>query len=607
MICAYCSHDNRTERPTCGRCGSDLPVPTCGECGASVAWSASTCWRCESLGSDTGRTAIGTSWQVHGIDTPVLGRTREVHVLNELLKSAIEERRPMACTVVADTGMGKTRLVDEFNGQLDKHFDVVTVARGECKEDHGPPYLLWGRVLRSRFYIGSGEEAEMARRKLQDGLAAITHPDKVEECAHLLGHMVGLPFPDSPWVEPLKDSPQKLEARAYQALVHFLTRDAHKAPFVLVLEDLHLAGRESLNLVSFLLQENIDAPLLILCTALPTLADEPPAYWQVQGSAHTRVDLSPLSDDEVARLLQHIFRQAGKLPSELTDLAAHRALGNPFTVETIARILLERGVIETGPEDWTIRMDRLDADAIPATRDGVVEARLAELTDHERHVLSKAAVIGDAFWYGALVMLDRLDGDDWPEEDRHWNSTRSDDTLSRVLRSLRNKDIIRRTPTCRFPGEREFVFKHGLERKALYPPPDEQRERMHRMVAQWLEIQSSEDAGRRPIEDIARHYERAGMRTKAAYYHIHGGHIAAERFLNPTAIELFTHGLECLGDSDAVVRIETLIRRRSPGHPARARPESSHPRFRGDVAAKVHPDPGAGRYRCPRRPRGRRG
>ena len=51
---------------------------------------------------DTDRTDSGTTWQVHGVTTPMVGRTREVHILNELLKTAIEDCSPYACLVHGD-------------------------------------------------------------------------------------------------------------------------------------------------------------------------------------------------------------------------------------------------------------------------------------------------------------------------------------------------------------------------------------------------------------------------------------------------------------------------------------------------------------------------
>jgi len=553
MKCPYCNHDNPVQRPTCEGCGSDLPQPICRECGVLVDWNESLCWRCESLGSDAEHTEVGGGWQVHGIKTTFVGRAREVHVVNELLRTALETNAPQLCAVVAAPGMGKSRLVAEFHGQLDKHFDVVTVARGECRASGGPPYAIFQRLLRDRFYIGSGETGEAARKKLLDGISAIIERD-AEQLAHLIGHLVGLPFPDSPHTA---DEPQQVEAAAYQALSRLLETDARRAPLVLVLEDLHDATEESLQLVTHLCAEVVDAPLLFICTVAPDEDGELPAFGG-EGAELTTVELRPLSDEECVRLLTDVLRQAGELPSELTDLVCDRALGNAFTLEEIIRLLLESGVVERTPGTWKVHLDRLDVARFPQTQDDVVRARLAALNDQERSVLQKAAVIGDTFWFGALTMLQRLDSDFWPERDRDWYSTRRDDELRRVLRGLRRKDIIRRARSCRFERDTEYRFKHRLEREALYPAASERRAALHRHVAQWLEGREQVALGRPPIEDIARHCELAGNKTKSAYYRIRAGDIARERFLNEQAIEHYERGLDALADEDTNAKIEAL-------------------------------------------------
>ena len=39
------------------------------------------------------------------------------------------------------------------------------------------------------------------------------------ETAHFLGHLIGIPFPDSPYLENLADAPQRLAERAFEELL----------------------------------------------------------------------------------------------------------------------------------------------------------------------------------------------------------------------------------------------------------------------------------------------------------------------------------------------------------------------------------------------------
>ncbi len=503
---------------------------------------------------DTEVTDSGAGWQVHGVATPLVGRTREIHILNELLKTAVEECAPQLCVVVGEHGLGKSRLVAEFHGQLDKHFDVITVARGACRADGGPPFQLFGRVLRDRFYIGAGEDGETARQKLADGIAAILPEDEATEATHRIGLLVGLPFEDSPFVQPEAANGAR---RSFQAIARLLEADARKAPLVVVLEDLQFADEGSRALINHLLRAVRDTPMLVVATGTEELAGT--AYDDLRaGTECVQLELDRLSDDEAERILTGALRHDGELPRELVDLVVERAVGNPFTLESLIRMFIETRVVDVGRSERVVDMSLLDLDRIPVSQPEVVKARLAVLTDSERSTLQKAALVGHTFWLGSVVMLERMDGDHWPEEDKLWNSDERDERVRTVLRGLRRKDIIRRASQCRFPRDVEYVFKHRLERDALYPGPGPRRTAMHRLAAQWLEHKTQESPGRQPVEDLARHYELGGNGTKAAYYNVHAGDQARSQFHNAKAIELYLKGLEGLPDEEGVTRIETL-------------------------------------------------
>ena len=46
------------------------------------------------------------------------------------------------------------------------------------------------------------------------------------EVTHLIAQLIGVPYPDSPVVEPLAETPAQLEARTFIALKRLLAADA---------------------------------------------------------------------------------------------------------------------------------------------------------------------------------------------------------------------------------------------------------------------------------------------------------------------------------------------------------------------------------------------
>src|SRR5207253_924704 len=88
-----------------------------------------------------------------------------------------------------------------------------------------------------------------------------------------------------------------------------------------------------------------DRPLvLVVCTARPELLSRRPGWGGGKPNALT-ISLSPLSDEETARLLGDQL-ECAVLPAETQAELLARAGGNPLYAEEYARMLRERGQVE---------------------------------------------------------------------------------------------------------------------------------------------------------------------------------------------------------------------------------------------------------------------
>ena len=557
MLCPYCGKENLDATPRCRGCNSDLPQPTCPTCGVAVAWGEEQCFHCRSLNAkDTDIIATGRAWRFHGQETPLIGRTREVHILNEVLRTVVEDSVVSMVTITGPTGVGKTRLVSAFHSQLDDHFEHFTLARGRPLEGGRSTYSLFRSLLGDRLYLGEAAKPEEIEHRMLEGVRSIVGQATATEQAHLIGYLGGLDFTSSPYLDGLRQDPQRLFERAYAALARLFQADAGHAPLVLVLDDLHLAPPESLELVRYLATEVVEVPLLILCLARPSLYERMPS-WGEGSFQHQRMELQPLADTEIEELFRSLFHDVANLPQTLVDLVCARAMGNALSLEQVSRILMEKGVIVSSEQQWQVHMDRLDPGQIPGSLNEMVRARLEGLTDEELRVLDMASVVGTAFWFGALVVLNRHDTERWTEEQRYWRSTQQEEELRQTLRQLRRKDLIRRVRMSRIPGDHEYQFKHRMERDTLYQQvPEEVCRLWHRTVAQWLEMGLAQRTDQM-LETIAYHHELGDSPRKAAYFYIHAGDRASERYLNERAIQLYQKGLTFLGEGDAASKIET--------------------------------------------------
>ena len=499
--------------------------------------------------------AAGRQWHFYGRPTAFVGRRKPLHVLREAVRNAIDTGRRRAVLLLGGPGIGKSRLISEFIESLDDHVDSATVLHVACRRDGGPPYSLFQRLLRERFYIGADESADQAREKLLAGLQQVMRDEHAgEAAAHFIGHLVGLRYPRSTHILQVGGDPARIEARAVAALAEVLRHDARRVPMVMAIDDLHLAPDESLALLLQVSAAVADAPLLFLGAARDHFRDRQKSFARSFSGVGEVVDLPELSDRECRKVVESLLTRASDVPERFVQAAVGAALGNPLQIEQMIQLQISHGAIEPGVEKWTVHPERLD-ERVPGTLRDTVRTKLSQLGALERRVLEKAAAIGDVFWSGCVDMLRRADeGHTWDDTDRFWTTNRRTEELLRVFETMRRRHIILRNPTSTFPQSRSFSFKHSVEREVLYEGIEgPRRARYHRLAAQWLESQEPERADR-AVEQIATHWERGGLPRKAAGYYIRAGDRAFERHVNQEALALYMRALQCLREDDAIDR-----------------------------------------------------
>src|SRR5262249_20243031 len=159
---------------------------------------------------------------------------------------------------------------------------------------------------------------------------------------------------------------------------------------ILVFDDLHWANDESLNLLTYLI-ENLSAPILLLCIGRPELFARRDAWTRHGGQRHTVLSLAPLSETDSAVLMHDLLSPCGEDPKvgDLVDAACTLAGGNPALLEHMVRVYLDMGVLEASEtlgqdETWRIHADKISSVKLPLTVDEAVQARISALSQAER-------------------------------------------------------------------------------------------------------------------------------------------------------------------------------------------------------------------------------
>ena len=488
------------------------------------------------------------------IRTPLVGRGRELRELDDALARALSSGEPQVVTIIGGPGIGKSRLLHEFVSRVSERERRVRIYRAACQES-GSSLGVFSRILRARFGILEGADGASARASFRAMVEEALGDRRVDEFVHYLGAFLGLELEGTPFVEALEEDPAQASVVGRAVLRRFLELDARERPMVLAFEDLHWAHDDSLDLLRYLTASLRGCPVLIVATARPELLARR-ADWLERNEAHTRLELSPLTPDDAAQLMLKLLDKTGDPPAELIDAAVDMAGGSPYLLQEMLRAFFDAGVLRVEEDaTWSVDLQKLDDAHLPLTVEDAISARIASLTPAERLLLEKASAMGGVFWLGALVALSR-DGQKPPDLWGGHDTVVSE--YEQLLETLADRDYVLPLPDSSIPGEREYAFKHNLERETLYRLTNRSRMRtLHRRVGEWLEFHGEEDAEAH-IEMLAQHFEEGGAPDRAARYYVSAGDRARARYANAKASEYYARGLELLGDADPRIRVEAL-------------------------------------------------
>jgi class 3 adenylate cyclase/tetratricopeptide (TPR) repeat protein len=406
----------------------------------------------------------GVAGVARRLDSPMVGRERELASLRQTFEAAIADRSCQLFTILGTPGVGKSRLVEEFLGSV----GGATVLRGRC--------LPYGDGIT---FFPVGEVVKEAA-----GLEDFDAPDEIERkiCA-----VLGTDGPACSTLAQLFAAAEHDSSveEAFWAVRSFLEAVAQTAPLAVVFDDIHWGEPTFLDLIEHITGWAREAPILVLCVARPELLDER-AGWG-RGNA-TTISLEPLSDDECGDLIGNLLGRA-TLPDEARVRILAAAEGTPLFVEEMLSMLIDDGSLARDGDRWVATGPLVDL-RVPPTIQALLAARLEQFTGDERAVIQRAAVCGKQFHVGAVAAL--LDGGE----------------VQPILMSLVRRDVLRPDRSS-LAGHDAFRFRHQLIRDAAYEAaPKALRAELHERFADWLE-----GVGEARVEEfeeiLAYHLERA--------------------------------------------------------------------------------------------------
>jgi len=485
---------------------------------------------------------------IDGVETPLVARDAELAQLLAAFEAAARERSLHAVTLIAEAGLGKSRLIQELQHRLEAHAQTCWLLLGRSQPSSTlQPYGLPRDILAWRLQIADSDSGEVARERLVEGLAPL-FPADGELQAELLGQLIGMDFSASPRLQGVLKEPRALRDRAFAAFTNYLRClcASDGSPIVMLLDDLHWADEASLDWLQHLLKAN-DLPLMLVMAARPELLERRPTWGESEGdgegaAARLRLTLSTLGAEHRHGLTAALLQRLPDAPASLHTLIDAQAEGNPFYAEELVKMLIDDGVIVVDGEVWQLLPERLHAAKIPGTLTGVLQARLDSLRPTERHTMQLASVVGPVFWDETLAALDP-------------------DAVS-SLPALQRKAMVQTRADSAFAGTREESFQHHLLHQVTYDTVlRAERREAHARTAAWL----AERVGDREAEYLgvtAEHYERAGDHERALDWYDRAATAASRRYANQATLSYAARMLAMPELSD-LRRRRTILQRQT--------------------------------------------
>lgn len=562
--CPRCGFDNPRGWAACARCGTALDASVSGADVTVVTRSDRPpppgpdleAARASSPDGPTTGEAMGGR---------VLGQAHVLGHARQCIEGAFARGTPSVLVIEGEPGSGRTYLLRKASAIAASLAPSVRVLYGARRRTDDSPYAPFARMLRDRFGVTPSEAPSRIRANMTASVTrALGTSDlpRVAETTHLIGHIAGVPFPNSPFLASAEVDPLGLQKRGAAALRRFLEGDARDRPLLLLLDDMTEAEDEAWGLLDVLVEAK--APLAILMAGEAPLAERTLALFASDAVDAARI--VPLHPAEVEELVLATLPDLVAVPTMLLDALVHRTRGNPTKVKELITALHDGGLFRNTERGLEVRLERLERGDLPLTMADAIRARVGRLSHAEQRLMKHAAVVGEVFWDGSILALERGSR---PLPDRGvaalevWDDDADEQAIAKTLDSLVAKRFVTRLGASAVPGFAEFTFQYAGTRSVIYEDlADAERAEAHAVVARWLALTQGPSVENKAAAQ-APHLERAGFKERAAQLYMEAAAEARRQMRNTMALRYVDRSIALLEPEHIVRRIEALHERGS--------------------------------------------
>ena len=281
---------------------------------------------------------------------------------------------------------------------------------------------------------------------------------------------------------------------------------------MILLDDLHWADVDLLEMLNYLTGQAIPAPILFIATYRSEEAHLRHALYEFlprlkRNRPSDLVQLEPLTREDIRRF---VTANHGKCTPELAGYLHERAEGHPlFTTELLHDLVAQKALRQDADGRW---LPPSKSVSIPTYLKQLITRRVNHLGNPAEQLLSIAAVAGEAW---SLDIVEPLAG-------------MAEEVLLEVIEQALQAGIL----TVEDGRDEAYRFAHGLFREVLYTSQlARRRKRIHAEIAKQFEQQQPEN-----VFAIAHHYYEAEVWEKAMDNCMAAGDQATRRLANYSAL-----------------------------------------------------------------------
>ncbi len=475
---------------------------------------------------------------VPGHSSPMVGRDQQLETLQNLARLAAAGSGRVAA-ILGEPGVGKSRLIRELQLHSDDHSALW--AFGHCVPyEQDSPYHLLSSLVLSAAGIAPTAAPDVIAKSIDDMLDTAGSAHR----APILKRLVGIDD-DSPEI-----STEELTDAYADAITELLAGlGESERPIVLVCEDTHWADQSSVDVMSTILTRVPTQPVLLLIVMRPER--QTPGWALLEsarreiGASLTEVDLAAL-DADVSRTLVANLLSIESLPPTMRRLIVDKASGNPFFLEEVVRMLIDRGLVEEQGGHWGASQGVEELE-VPETIQGLLASRIDLLNADERAAGRLAAVIGRNF-SSRLFNAVHVGHDEALPIHPH-------------VAALESHGMVRLVAT---EPEIEYEFRHALIHDVMYRGLlRKERVELHGAVADAIEA-AHPDRLQELAPALARHHGEGRRSGKAIEYLFIAGRDAASRGARLEASRFYASAQRLLAadpNADPVDKVDAAIGR----------------------------------------------